>query len=116
MTKRMGAMLAFQEDRRLRQSVLNHVIEARPCPERLKWSADAQEYLARLRLWSAIAQVCQDGFANRSKQRQKRLTPCFRMPNTQSLLAPINVVQAQGRHLAGSQPIGCEQKKNRLVT
>ncbi len=74
-----------------------------------------QEHFADFGLWPAPTEIVQQRIPDGREQRQKRFDAGFRLSNTQSFSPPVDIVEPQANHFAGSQAIGGEQHQNGVV-
>ena len=66
--------------------------------------------------WPAVPQVVHQGLADHGRQRERGRVPGLAAGDGQPVAPPVDVVQGQGRHLAGPQPVGHQQQQDRVIT
>ena len=65
--------------------------------------------------WPAMPQVVHQGLADHGRQRERGRVPGLAAGDGQPVALPVDVVQGQGRYLAGPQPVGHQQQQDRVI-
>src|ERR1044071_6563905 len=75
---------------------------------------DAQKYAPTGALWPSTPQIRGDRFANFRRQRQLATLSAL-ATDTQLSRAPVNVIELERRHFAGTQAQACEQEQDGVI-
>src|SRR5579864_6354011 len=79
------------------------------------WRPHAQEHFTDIRLWPAATEIVQQCLSHLREQRQGRFQTALRLPYTQPVSPPVDIVEPQANHFASSQTIGRKQLQNGVV-